>query len=621
MPPSRGPMDGKHRNFVLVACICLALATLALYSRAVHNPFMHVDDQSYVTENLHVQAGVAWQTLAWALTATEAENWHPLTWISHALDYQLYGLNPAGHHATNIVLHALNAVLLFLVLFRATGAGGRSLLVAALFALHPLNVESVAWIAERKNLLSTLFFLLALAAYGWYARKPDLKRYLAVVALFALGLAAKPMVITLPFVLLLLDYWPLERIRGWDAASLSTLRGAKSRQKTRVQEGAAEKVFRAPQFPFSRLVLEKLPFLALCAGSAAITIIAQRTHAIQTFAIYPFAGRIENALYSYAAYIWKTFWPTRLAFLYPYPRDGRSVWLLILAGVFFVAVSVLVWKLRRTRPYLVTGWLWYLGTLVPVIGIVQVGDQAMADRYGYIPLIGIFVMIVWGVADAADRRQLSVPLRTAVAGAVLAVLSFLTWRQIAFWRSDYDLWSHTVAVTKHNVVADESLSKALMQLGRPQDAIAGFEEAARLNPRDPFRHVNLAAALVESDHLTDAIFQYESTIKVSSNPTIQARCYESIAAIYDELGDFAQIRDNYRLALQADPTQTQDMIERVSQDATGSPSAAHYLQLGMLLQEVGKLDEARLAYQQALKLDPGLTIAKESLDVLRQSKR
>ena len=621
MPPLRGPMDGKHRNFVLVACVCLALATLALYSRAVHNPFMHVDDQSYVTENLHVQAGVTWQTLAWALTATEAENWHPLTWISHALDYQLYGLNPAGHHATNIVLHALNAVLLFLVLFRATGAGGRSLLVAALFALHPLNVESVAWIAERKNLLSTLFFLLALAAYGWYARKPDLKRYLAVVALFALGLAAKPMVITLPFVLFLLDYWPLERIRGWDAASLSTLRGAKSRQKTRVQEGAAEKVFRAPQFPFSRLVLEKLPFLAFCAGSAAITIIAQRTHAIQTFAIYPFAGRIENAVYSYAAYIWKTFWPTRLAFLYPYPRDGRSVWLLILAGVFLVAVSVLVWKLRRTRPYLVTGWLWYLGTLVPVIGIVQVGDQAMADRYGYIPLIGIFVMIVWGVADAADRRQLSVPLRTAIAGAVLAVLSFLTWRQIAFWRSDYDLWSHTVAVTKHNVVADESLSKALMQLGRPQDAIAGFEEAARLNPRDPFRHVNLAAALVESDHLTDAIFQYESTIKVSSNPTIQARCYESIAAIYDELGDFAQIRDNYRLALQADPTQTQDMIERVSQDATGSPSAAHYLQLGMLLQEVGKLDEARLAYQQALKLDPGLTIAKESLDVLRQSKR
>ncbi len=221
-------MDAKHRNFVLVACICLAIATLAAYSRATRNPFMHVDDQNYVTENPHVQSGLAWQTFTWALTATAAENWHPLTWLSHALDCQLYGLNPVGHHATNILMHALNAVLLFLLLFRATGARGRSLLVAALFALHPLNVESVAWIAERKNVLSTLFFLFTLAAYGWYARKPELNRYLVVAALFALGLAAKPMVITLPFVLLLLDYWPLERIRGWDAQSFVKAEGSKA---------------------------------------------------------------------------------------------------------------------------------------------------------------------------------------------------------------------------------------------------------------------------------------------------------------------------------------------------------------------------------------------------------
>lgn len=621
MQQSRGPMDAKHRNFVLIACICLAIAILALYSRAARNPFMHVDDQNYVTENPHVQAGLSWQTFTWSLTATHAENWHPLTWLSHALDCQLYGLNPAGHHATNILLHALNTVLLFLLLFRATGARGRSLLVAALFALHPLNVESVAWIAERKNVLCTLFFLLTLAAYGWYARKPDLKRYLAVVALFALALAAKPMVITLPFVLLLLDYWPLERIRGWDAQSLSKLKDRKHRQKNRGDDGASGKVFLVPQFSFSRLVLEKLPLLVLCAGSAAITIVAQRTHAIQSLEIYSFAGRLENALYSYASYIWKTFWPTRLAFLYPYPRDGRPAWLLALAVLFLLAVSVLVWKLRRTRPYLVTGWLWYLGTLVPVIGVVQVGDQAMADRYAYIPLIGIFVMIVWGVADAADRRKINLQLRTAIAGVILAALSFLTWRQIAFWRSDYDLWSHTVAVTKHNVVADESLSKALMQLGRPQEALAGFEEAARLNPRDPFRHVNLAAALFESDHLSDAIAQYESTIEVSSNPTLQARCYESIAAISDELGAFAKVRDNYRLALQADPGQAADMIARVSQEAVTSPSAPNYLQLGMLLQEVGKLDEARTAYMNALKLDPSLTIAKESLDALARSQR
>jgi tetratricopeptide (TPR) repeat protein len=608
-------MDRKRLYFVLVACLCLALATSTVFSRAARNPFMHVDDQNYVTENPHVQAGLTWPTFTWSLTAMAAQNWHPLTWLSHALDCQLYGLNPVGHHSTNILLHALNAVLLFLLLLRATGARGRSLLVAALFALHPLNVESVAWIAERKNVLSTVFFLLTLAAYGWYARKPDAKRYLAIVALFALGLAAKPMVITLPFVLLLLDFWPLQRIRGWDQQLSAAGKGRKNR-KARSQDSVREKVFPVTQFQLSRLILEKLPLLALSLGSAAITIIAQRAEAMQSFEIYPFGGRLANAIYSYASYVWKTFWPAPLAFLYPYPRNGRAAWQLGLAALFLVSVSGLVWKLRRTAPYLAAGWLWYLGTLVPVIGLIQVGDQAMADRYAYIPLIGIFVMIVWAAADAADRRQLNLQLRTAIAVVILALMSFLTWRQIGYWHSDYDLWSHTVKVTQHNVVANESLSKTLMQLGRPQDALSGFEEAATLNPGDPFRHVNLAAALLESDRPTDAITEFESTIKVSSDPTIQARCYESIAAIYDELGHYPQVRDNYRLALQADPTQAAGMIERVSQETVTSPSAPHYLQLGMLLEEIGKLPEARLAYQQALKLDPTLTAAKASLEAL-----
>lgn len=608
-------MDRKSAYFVLIACVALALVTSAVYSRATRNPFMHVDDQNYVTENPNVQAGVTWQTLTWSLTATSAQNWHPLTWLSHALDCQLYGLNKAGHHSTNILLHALNVVLLFLLLLRTTGAKGRSLLVAALFALHPLNVESVAWIAERKNVLSTLFFLLTLAAYGWYALKPDAKRYLTVAALFALGLAAKPMVITLPFVLLLIDYWPLQRIRGWDQSPPSTGKTRKNR-KPRSQDPDVEKLFPAPQFQFSRLVLEKLPLLALCLASAGITIIAQRAGAIQSFEIYPCAGRLANGLYAYASYLWKVFWPTRLAFLYPYPRDGRPAWQLALAVLFLVSVTVLIWKQRRSRPYLATGWLWYLGTLVPVIGLIQVGDQSMADRYAYIPLIGIFVMIVWGAADAADHTQLNLQLRTAIAIVILAALSFLTWRQIGFWHSDYDLWSHTIKVTQHNVVADETLSKTLMQLGHPQEALAGFEEAASLNPGDPFRHVNLAAALVESDRPTDAIAEYESTIKVSSDPTIQARCYESIATIYDELGEYAKVRDNYHSALQADPTQSPGMIERITQETNASPSAPHYLQLGMLLEELGKLPEARIAYQQALKLDPTLTEAKASLKAL-----
>src|SRR5579863_3952627 len=293
------------RGRILAMCFLLAVATLVLYSPTGTHPFVNYDDDDYVVQNSHVTAGLSWDTVTWALTGTEASNWHPLTWLSHALDCQLFGLNPSGHHWMSLVIHALNAVLLFLLLWRATGAQGRSLLVAALFALHPINVESVAWIAERKNVLSTLFFLLTLAVYGWYARKPDVKRYLAVVALFALGLAAKPMVITLPFVLLLLDYWPLERIRGWDAQSLSKLKDRKHRQENRAEAVVSNKVFRAPQFSFSRLVLEKLPLLALCAGSAAITIFAQRTHAIQTFDIYPFAGRIENALHAYACYVWK----------------------------------------------------------------------------------------------------------------------------------------------------------------------------------------------------------------------------------------------------------------------------------------------------------------------------
>jgi tetratricopeptide (TPR) repeat protein len=435
-----------------------------------------------------------------------------------------------------------------------------------------------------------------------------------MASLFILGLAAKPMVITLPFVLLLIDFWPLQRVQGWDQPLSLAVKGRS--RKARSQDAAPKKVFPVPQFQFSRLVLEKLPLLVLCIGSAAITIIAQRAQAIQSFEIYPFAGRLANAIYSYASYVWKAFWPVHLAFLYPYPREGHPAWQLGLAVLFLTSVSGLVWKQRWFRPYLATGWLWYLGTLVPVIGLIQVGDQAMADRYAYLPLTGIFVMIVWGAADAADRRQIDLPSRAAIAFVILAALSFLTWRQIGCWKSDYDLWSHTVKVTKHNVVANENLSKSLMQLGRPQEAIAGFEEAASLNPEDPFRHVNLAAALLESERPTDAIAEYESTIQVTADPIIKARCYESIATIYDEIGEYAKVRENYRLALQADPSQGPAMVERISQDAGGVPSAPRYLQMAMLLQEMGKLSEARIAYKQALDDDPTLTEAQASLHAL-----
>jgi tetratricopeptide (TPR) repeat protein len=608
-------MDRKRTRFVCAGCLCLALGTLALYIPAARNPFLGVDDPAYVTENAYVRAGVTWETLAWSFTATAAQNWHPLTWVSHALDCQLYGLNPAGHHFTNILLHALNAVLLFLLLARFTASKWRSLLVAALFAIHPLNVESVAWIAERKNVLSTFLFLLTLGAYGWYARKPDIKRYLVVAVLFVLGLASKPMVITLPFVLLLLDFWPVKRIR--DGSQPAPSRVGKNR-KARSQDLASKTAFPVAQVQFWRLVLEKLPLLALSVGSAVITIIAQRTGAIQSLEIYPLGGRLNNAIYSYASYLWKAFWPPRLAFLYPYPRDGHPGWALGLALLFLGSVTAVVWKQRFGRRYLAVGWLWYLGTLFPVIGLIQVGDQAMADRYAYVPLIGIFVMVVWGLADWAEYKKIDFRLRAAAVATILAALSLITWRQIGYWHSDYDLWSRTVKVTQNNLVADEVLSKVLMTLGRFEEALPGFKEAAKLNPGDPNRHVMLAADLLAAKRLEDAIGEYEAAILTTPDRTVRARCYESIATIDVELGDFPRMRENYRLALEANPQEGAGMIDRLSQYAASAPSGPVYLQLGVLLQDLHKLPQARAAYQQALKLAPTLAAAKQSLDALER---
>lgn len=609
-------MDQKPQHLTLFYCLFLAIATLAVYSSVRGHPFIDYDDQDYVTENAHVQAGLTWKTFTWALTSTEADNWHPLTWLSHALDCQLYGLNPAGHHITNVVLHVINVLLLFLLLTRVTGAMGRSLLVAALFALHPFNVESVAWVAERKNVLSTLFFLLALGAYGWYAVKPSIKRYLAVAGLFVLGLAAKPMVITLPFVLLLLDFWPLKRIEGWNEPSAPSLKERKSR-KARSKGTASDLTLPVATAPFSRLVLEKLPLLVFCAGSAVITIIAQNASgAVRSLERFSFGLRLENAIVSYAMYVWKAFWPTRLAMFYPYSKEGPASWQLGSSLLFLLAVSALVWKERTARRYLLTGWLWYLGTLVPVIGLVQVGDQAMADRYAYLPLIGIFVMVVWATAEGAERWQIGVRPRAAVAVMILAILSFLAWRQVGYWRSYYDVWAHAAEVTKNNLAAEEGMSKALMAEGRAEEALPGLEKAARLNLGDPIRHANLGTALLQCGRPQDAVKEFTTAADVASNPKMQSRAYESVATVYDELGDYAKVRESYQRALRADPQGGPGMVERLSEDAANDPTGPRYLQLGLLLQEIGQISQARAAYEQALKLDSTLELAKQSLDAL-----
>ena len=611
-------MDKKNKRFVIVSCLLLVVLTSAVYLRVERNPFIDFDDGTYVTNNPYVQDGLTWKTFTWAWTSAKLSgNWHPLTWLSHALDCQLYGLNPAGHHFTSVLLHVLNVILLFLLLLRVTGAKGRSFLVAAIFALHPINVESVAWVAERKNILSTLFFLLTLGAYGWYAVKPDVKRYVAVAVLFALALAAKPMVITLPFVLLLLDFWPLQRIAGTNYREP----GPKTK-KPRKAAAAVGVWFAAPQFPFWRLVREKLPLLVFCAGSAIVTVVAQRsTGSIADIVRIPFNIRLENAVNSYAGYIAKTFWPARFALYYPYPYKGIAIWQVSLASLFLLAVTVLVWKQRQARPYLVTGWLWYLGTLVPVIGLIQVGDQAMADRYGYLPLIGVFVIAVWGLNDLADRAKISFRPRAVAATVVLGLLAFLTWRQIGYWHSDYDVWNHAVQVTQDNLLAEADLARALRLLGRQQEALPHYEEAARLGPRDPIRHVNLAVDLAECGQLQDAVSEYKIALRFTSDPALKAHAYESLAALYTALEDYSNVRESYKQALQADPQQTDVMLRHLSESIAAQPTGEGYLQFGLLQEQAGHASDAYAAYRQALKLDPSLGEAQASLNALEQGDR
>ncbi len=600
---------------ILIASLLLAVVTFAVYSSARFNSFLAFDDDIYVTNNLHVRAGLNWNTLSWAFTSTEAENWHPLTWISHALDCQLFDLNPAGHHLMSVLLHVLNCLLLFLLFTWLTGAVWRSLLVAALFALHPINVESVAWVAERKNVLSTLFFLLALGAYGWYARLPNVRRYLAVAALFVAGLAAKPMVITLPFVFLLLDFWPLRRVQGWGRPVLPS--PGKSRKNVELLKANAVSP-RVPQFPFWRLVLEKLALLPFCVASAVITVMAQSANGIESFQRFPLEARLENAICSYAMYVWKTFWPTRLAAYYPHPGDTLALWQVGLAALFIFGVSVLVWKWRSSHSYLVTGWLWYLITLVPVIGVMQVGNQAMADRYAYVPLIGIFVMLVWGAADIADGIHLGVPWRVAAAAIIMASLFFLTLRQIRYWRSDYDLWSHTVQVTEDNLIAEEFLSKALVLQGRDEEALPGLEKAAEFSPDDPMRHVHLAGTLANIGRYQDAIGEYQKAIQTVSGirihpkwkdkamQSVQVHAYESMAIAYGELRDFSMARESYGQALKMDPQHIPEVIKQMADYADGSPSGPSYFTLAILLQEAGQTSEAHAAYEKAVELDPSL---------------
>jgi tetratricopeptide (TPR) repeat protein len=609
---SKNLEPSRRTRQIIALCLLLAAVTCAVYIRVSGLSFVEYDDPDYVSRNPHVQAGLSWQTVGWAFTATEAANWHPMTWLSHALDCQLYGLDPAAHHVTSMVLHTLNVVLLFLLLVRATGLPGRSLLVSLLFALHPLNVESVAWVAERKSVLCTLFFLLTLAAYGWYVQRPNVRRYLLVAAMFVLGLASKPMVITLPCVLLLIDYWPLQRIQGW---------------------GPASDAFPVSQLPLRQLVLEKLPLLALSADSAIVTLVVQRTAgAMDSSKNYALGVRLANAVCSYALYVGKTLWPVRLAALYPHPGNTLGFWKPAVATLFLIAASGLVWKLGSTRRYLITGWLWFLGMLVPVIGIIQVGAQAMADRYAYLPLIGVFVIVAWSLGELADRRALPTWWRIAPAAVILVLLSLLTWHQIGYWQNTLDLWSHTLDVTNDNEVAEENLGSALQGLGRIEESLPHFRNGARIAPEQVVVHVNLAATLAQTGHYQEAVPEYEASIRLGPRPNVLPVIYADLGTTYLKLEDLAKSRQSYERSLQMDPQQPsalqgmqqlqrEESIQQLQRMVVAQPTGAGYQKLGQLLLVAGRFPEARAAYQQALRLNPRLVQAQQALAAIEASGR
>jgi tetratricopeptide (TPR) repeat protein len=519
----------------LAALLLLAL-TIGVYWQVLNFDFISFDDPMYVLDNPHVLAGLTWSGVAWAFTSFEAANWHPLTWLSHMLDVQLYGLNPAGHHLMNVILHAVNSLLLFLLLRETTHALWRSFLIAALFALHPLHIESVAWVSERKDVLCAFFWLLTMLLYVRYARGLRNGWYIAALLCFVLGLMSKPMIVTLPFVLILFDFWPLRRF------------GRENRNLSVPDQTNAE----APLFPpvrLQRLVLEKMPFLLLTVAASIITYTAQNWRAgVATWEALPINERIWNAGYSYILYIYKMFWPIDLAVFYPHPGKTLALWIGMAAIAGIGAITSLIVSTIRRKPYTFVGWFWFLGTLVPVIGIIQVGNQGMADRYTYLPFIGLFLALVWGVADLLARLQISPRLQGGLMIAVLLALVSLTGWQLTYWKNSYSLFSRALAVTRENHVAHYALAMLdkqggnvasyqthyrsavainpiyvatmenrtgylLLQAGRIAESIEQFKTALRNHPKYLNAANNLGVALAKQGRFDEAIPQFEEVLR------------------------------------------------------------------------------------------------------------
>lgn len=567
--------DMQVQRLTRLICLLVIFATVVVFHQLPSHDFINLDDDLYVYENPHVHAGLNKEGIAWAFTTFEAYNYHPLTWLSHMLDCQLFGLRPGMHHLTNLIFHLMNTVLLLMVLRRMTGDLWRSGFVAALFALHPLHVESVAWIAERKDLLSAFFWLLTMWAYARYAERPGLKRYLPVLLFFGLGLLAKPMVVTLPFVLLLLDFWPLGRVQFHQAGTDS---------------GPLE-----PKVSVFRLVWEKIPLFTLAAISIVVTFAAQQQGgALKSLEAFPLTTRIANALISYVSYIGKMIWPHNLAVYYPY-SGSVPVWQAAGAGLALICLTVLFMWTARKRPYLAVGWLWYLGTLVPVIGLVQVGSQAMADRYTYLPLVGLFIALAWGVPSLLAGWHHRQSILAVSATLLLVSFTACTWLQLRHWQNSITLFQHTLQVTTNNHFAHNNLGVALAHDGRLNEAIKHYSEALRIKPEAFEVHNNLANVLAAQGSVDEAIEHYYEALRLEP--------------------DYDKAHNNLGNAL-ASKGKVEEAIQHYSEAIKISPdyARAHY-NLGNVLTAQGSVDEAIQHYYEALRILPDWAGAHNNLGV------
>ena len=617
----RPPAWSGNGTIIVGMCVLLVAVVWLIFGQTLHYGFVNFDDDGYFSANYHVKAGLTWSSVSWAFRTGYASNWHPLTWLSLMLDAQLFGTGPAGPHLTNVILHAINTLLLFLLLKRLTSTLWPSASVAALFAIHPLHVESVAWVSERKDVLSGLFFLLTLLMYARYAQgvtggkwqvtgtetaeaAPDSSCvkchkslfYGLALLFFALGLMSKPMLVTLPFVLLLLDYWPLERF---------TIRGS---------------------------IWEKIPFFVFSAASCVATVIAQRDPIMSMNAL-PFTLRLNNAMVSVVTYVTQMVWPVNLAAYYPYQFDTPA-WQIAGVGLLLLFITVLAFQTARRFPFFPVGWLWYLGMLVPVIGLVQVGGQAHADRYTYLPQIGLYLVIVWGIRDWTAGWRWRQPALGMAAFSVVAVLMICSWKQTAYWQNDEALWTHALACTDGNYTAHNNLGYVLVAQGRPAEAIKHYEEALAINPNYSEVINNLGTALLDEGRLDEAAQYYHRAIEIYPG---FAEAYNNLGILLTKQGRTAEAIEAYRKAIELNPNraefynnlgnllptqgQTDEAIGQFQKALEVAPDNAKVrMNLANILTAQGRWDEAIEQYQQALKQMPDSIHAHNQLGLLLQKR-